>query len=66
MFSTQHYGGRLFQQYYVNAFSKIEEERLDYLRKPKMQAKLRASTYSQLKKHLEYREQRSGSNVLLG
>ena len=28
-FSAQHYGGRLFQQYCVDAFSKVEEHRLD-------------------------------------
>ena len=65
-FSAQHYGGRLFQQYCVDAFSKIEEQRLDEYRKPNMQKKLRAESYIKLKKHLEARAQRAGSNVLPG
>ena len=65
-FSAQHYGGRLFQQYCVDAFSKIEENRIDDYRSPKVQAQLRASSYSKLKKHLEYRAQREGNGVLPG
>jgi uncharacterized protein (DUF1684 family) len=38
-FSAQHHGGKLFQQYCVDAFSKIEENRLDAWRDPKMQFK---------------------------
>jgi hypothetical protein len=65
-FSAQHYGGRLVQQYCVDAFSKIEEARIDDLRSPKMQAQLRASSYSMLKKHFEYRAQTEGNGVLPG
>jgi len=65
-FSAQHYGGRLFQQYCVDAFSKVEEERLDDYRHPKMQKRIRAHTYSGLKKHLEARAQRAGQDILPG
>jgi hypothetical protein len=64
MFSAQHYGERLFQQYCVDACSKIEENRLDDIRDPRMQNQLRAASYNSLKKHLEYRAHRPGSNVL--
>ena len=65
-FSAQHYGGKLFQQYCVDAFSKVEENRLDQLRTTEMQKKIRAHTYSGLKKHLEARAQRAGEHVLPG
>jgi hypothetical protein len=65
-FSAQHYGGRLFQQYCVDSFSKVEEKRLDDLRRPKMQTQLRATTYLKLKKHLEFRARRAGENVQPG
>ena len=65
-FSAQHYGGRLFQQYCVDAFSKIEEERIDTYRTPNMQKKLRAESYAKLKKHLEVRAHRAGVDVLPG
>ncbi len=41
MFSSQHYGGRLFQQYCVDAFSKIGKNRLDDTCSPKMQTQSR-------------------------
>ena len=66
MFSSQHYGGRLFQQYCVDAFSKVEEDRLNDYRSPKMQNQLRAASYLSLKKHLEYRARAAGANVLPG
>ena len=65
-FSAQHYGGRLFQQYCVDAFSKVEEKRLDDLRDPRMQHQLRATSYEKLKKHLEYRAHRAGENIQAG
>ena len=65
-FSAQHYGGRLFQQYCVDAFSKIEENRLNDYRKPNMQKQLRADSYAKLKRHIEYRAHQAGTDILPG
>jgi hypothetical protein len=44
---------RLFQQYAVDAFSKVEENNLNYLRKSDSQKKLRAETYETLQRYVE-------------
>ena len=51
-FSPLHWSGRLFQQWCVDAFSKIEEQRLEMYRSKDMQKKLRADTYSNLQEQL--------------
>ena len=57
-FSPLHYGGRLFQQYCVDSFSKILERRVDQLRTPAMQKQLRADTYKQLLNYVQRRADR--------
>jgi hypothetical protein len=54
-FDPLFYAKRLFQQYAVDAFSKVEENNLNYLRKPEQQKKLRAEHYETLKKFVEER-----------
>jgi hypothetical protein len=51
---------RLFQQYAVDAFSRIEENNLNYLRRPDAQKKLRAEHYETLKKYVEERANEKG------
>ncbi len=46
---------RLFQQYAVDAFSKVEENNVNYLRKPETQKQLRAKHYDKLKEYVEER-----------
>jgi hypothetical protein len=51
---------RLFQQYAVDAFSRVEENNLNYLRRPDAQKKLRAEHYETLKKYVEERANERG------
>ena len=59
-FSPLHYGGRLFQQYCVDSFSKILEHNTDLLRRPAMQKKLRADKYNTLIQYVQNRADRQG------
>ena len=54
-FDPLFYAKRLFQQYAVDAFSKVEENTLNYLRKPETQKNLRAEHYETLKKYVAER-----------
>jgi hypothetical protein len=51
---------RLFQQYAVDAFSKVEENNLNYLRRPYAQKKLRAEHYETLKTYVVERANERG------
>jgi hypothetical protein len=54
-FDPVFYAKRLFQQYAVDSFSKVEEQNLNYLRRPENQKKLRAEHYDRLRKYVEER-----------
>jgi len=51
-FSSIHYGGRLAQQFFVDAYAKVEEHACGTLRRPGMQKKLKAEMYTKLRKDL--------------
>lgn len=58
------HSGRLFQQYLVDQFARIDEERLSYLRGN--QAKIRADLYSNLEDHVERNDsERIGTRTVL-
>ena len=52
------WGGKLFQQYLVDAYCKAESNRLNYLRK--IQRELRAESYSGLADYVAHRAEREG------
>ncbi|XP_057310488.1 uncharacterized protein LOC130648452 [Hydractinia symbiolongicarpus] len=52
-FSSIHYGKKLLQQYIVDAYTKVEGQRLDFIRRN--QAQLRAESYQGLVDHLSIR-----------
>ena len=58
-----HLGGRLFQQYVVDQYCKIEGERLTYLRKH--QQDIRADVYQGLGDALNNGDERAGRRVIL-
>ena len=66
-FSALHLAGRLFQQFVVDAYVKVEGQRLDFIRRNQQQ--LRADSYQGLMDHLENvaneRNLRAGNVVIL-
>jgi hypothetical protein len=63
------YARRLFQQYAVDAFSRVEEDELNYLRTTDGQRKLRSEAYGRLSEYVnaqaEERELRPGKPIVL-
>ena len=57
-FSALHLSGRLFQQFLVDAYVKVEGQRLDFIRRN--QAQLRADSYRGLHDFLEIEAERQG------
>ena len=51
-FSSIHHGGRLTQQYFVDAFARVEEHACNQIRRPTMQKKLKAEMYIRLRQDL--------------
>jgi len=51
-FSSIHYGGRLAQQFFVDAFAKVEEHACNQIRRPMMQKKLKSEMYLKLRRDL--------------
>ena len=68
-FDPMFYARRLFQQYAVDAFSRVEENELNYLRSADGQKKLRSETYSRLSEYVtaqaEERGLRPGKPIVL-
>ena len=68
-FDPMFYARRLFQQYAVDAFSRVEEDELNYLRSTDGQRKLRSEAYSRLSEYVnaqaEERELRPGKPIVL-
>jgi hypothetical protein len=68
-FDPLFYARRLFQQYAVDAFSRVEEDELNYLRSKDGQKKLRAESYSRLTEYVnaqaEERNLRPGKPIVL-
>jgi hypothetical protein len=68
-FDPMFYARRLFQQYAVDAFSRVEENELNYLRSADGQKKLRSETYSRLSEFVnaqaEERGLRPGKPIVL-
>ncbi|XP_057305466.1 uncharacterized protein LOC130642397 [Hydractinia symbiolongicarpus] len=66
-FSSLHYGRKLFQQYIVDCYCRVEGERLDYIRRN--QTRLRAASYVGLMDHLhaeaEHRNLQPGRMIIL-
>jgi hypothetical protein len=59
-FDPMFYARRLFQQYAVDAFSKVEENELNWLRSKEGQATLRAETYSKLNEYVNAQAEERG------
>ena len=60
-FSPLHYGGRLFQQYCVDSWSKVLEHKVNQLRKPHMQRQLRVDKYKDLQRYVQNRAERQNA-----
>ena len=64
VFNILHHAGRLSQQYYVDTFARIDQERLSYFRKH--QKDIRAEQYKGLHDHLLANDgQRIGQRIIL-
>ena len=59
-FDPLFYARRLFQQYAVDAFSKVEENRLNYYRRQDVQKHLRAENYDRLQDYVNEAAQERG------
>ena len=68
-FSPLHHARRLFQQYCVDAFTKVEENSLSWVRSKAGQKQLRAETYSKLQEFVNKRaaaqQLKAGKPVIL-
>jgi hypothetical protein len=68
-FDPMFYARRLFQQYAVDAFSRVEENELNYLRSKDGQKKLRSEAYSRLSEYVnaqaDERGMRPGKPIVL-